>query len=95
MTISQKEREASTIELDFMARKYARWANERIGQVFKARISGTDPELKADLHDEIVGAQLFVTSSENIPLFSDVKARIDKVDIAKAKIYVSIVGEDV
>jgi len=95
VTISQKEREASTIEIDFMDRKYARWANERIGQVFKARISGTDPELKADLHDEIVGAKLLITSSENIPLFSDVKVKIDKVDIAKAKIYVSIVSEDV
>lgn len=95
VTISQKEREASTIEIDFMDRKYARWANERIGQVFKARISGTDPELKADLHDEIVGAKLIVTSSDTVPLFSDVKVKIDKVDIAKAKIYVSIVSEDV
>lgn len=95
VTISQKEREASTIEIDFMNRKYARWANERIGKVFKARISSTDPELKADLHDDIIGATLYVTSSENVPLFSDVKVRIDKVDIAKAKIYVSIVSEDV
>ena len=95
VTISQKEREASTIEIDFMDRKYARWANERIGEVYKARISGTDPELKADLHDEIVGAKLLVKSSENIPLFSDVKVKIDKVDIAKAKIYVTLVSEDV
>ncbi|MCW9026266.1 MAG: ribonuclease R [Thiovulaceae bacterium] len=95
VTISQKEREASTIEIDFMDRKYARWANERIGNVYSARISGTDPELKADLHDEIIGAKLLITSSENVPLFSDVKVKIDKVDIAKAKIYVSIVGEDV
>ncbi len=95
VTISQKEREASTIELDFMDRKYARWANERIGQVFRARISSTDPELKADLHDDIVGATLYVSSTDNVPLFSDVKVRIDKVDIAKAKIYVSIVSEDV
>jgi len=95
VTISQKEREASTIETDFMDRKYARWANERIDQVFQARISSTDPELKADLHDEIVGAKLIVKSSESIPLFSDVKVKIDKVDIAKAKIYVSVVSEDV
>ncbi len=95
VTISQKEREASTIEIDFMDRKYARWANERIGEVYKARISGTDPELKADLHDEIIGAKLYISTHENIPLFSDVKVKIDKVDIAKAKIYVSIVSEDV
>ncbi|QFR48603.1 VacB/RNase II family 3'-5' exoribonuclease [Sulfurimonas lithotrophica] len=95
VTISQKEREASTIEIDFMDRKYARWANERIGKVYSARISGIDPELKADLHDEIIGARLYVTSSEHIPLFSDVKVKIDKVDIPKAKIYVNVVSEDV
>jgi ribonuclease R len=95
VAISQKEREASTIEVDFMDRKYARWANERIDNIYSARISGTDPELKADLNDEIVGAKLLITSSQNIPLFSDVKVKIDKVDIAKAKIYVSVVSEDV
>lgn len=93
MTISEKEREASTVEQDFMARKFARWANEHLGQEFKARISGTDPELKADLHDEIQGARLLVTSTENVLLFEDVKVRIDKVDIPKAKIYVSVTGK--
>jgi len=52
MAISEKEREASTIEVDFAARKFARWANEHIGEHFKARVSGTNPELKADLNDK-------------------------------------------
>ena len=95
VTISQKEREASTIELDFMDRKYARWANERIGEVFKARISATDPKLTADLNDEIVGAKLHVISTQSIPLFSNVNVRISKVDIAKAKIFVTLVDKDV
>ncbi len=93
MTISEKEREASSIEQDFMARKFARWANENIGKEFKARISGTDPEVKADLLDDIQGARLIITSSENVLLFEDVTIRIDKVDIAKAKIYAAVVGK--
>ena len=91
MAISEKEREASTIEIDFQARKFARWAKEHIGQQFMARVSGTDPELKADLNDEIKGARLILSSSENVALFSDVKVKIDKVDIPKAKIYASVV----
>ena len=91
MTISEKEREASTIEVEFMARKFARWANENINKEFKARISATDPEIKADLHDEIQGARINITSSENIILFEDVTICIDKVDIAKAKIFARVV----
>jgi len=95
MAISEKEREASTIEVDFAARKFARWANEHIGEHFKARVSGTNPELKADLNDEIKGARLILNSSESVALFSDVVVNIDKVDIAKAKIYASVVDADV
>ncbi len=91
MTISEKEREASTIEVEFMARKYARWAEANINKEFKARISATDPEVKAELHDEIQGAKLNITSSENVVLFQDVIVCIDKVDIAKAKIFARVV----
>lgn len=91
MTISEKEREASTIEVEFMARKFARWAEQNIGKEFKARISSTDPEVKAELHDEIKGAKLNITSSENVVLFEDVIICIDKVDIAKAKIFARVI----
>ncbi|QOY54188.1 VacB/RNase II family 3'-5' exoribonuclease [Candidatus Sulfurimonas marisnigri] len=95
MTISEKEREASTIEVEFMARKFARWAEQNINKEFKARISSTDPEVKAELHDEIKGAKLNITSSENATLFEDVTICIDKVDIAKAKIFARVVQKDI
>lgn len=87
MTISEKEREASTIENEFMARKFARWANEHIDETFKARINATEPEVKAELHDEIMGARLNITSHEDVVLFEDVLVKIERVDIAKAKIF--------
>ncbi len=91
MTISEKEREASTIEMDFMARKFARWANKNINKEFKARITATETEIKAELHDEIQGARLNITSTDDIVLFEDVIIRIDKVDIPRAKIFASVV----
>lgn len=91
MSVSEKEREASSIENEFMARKFARWADENIGGIFKARITSTDPYLKAELHDEIQGARFLINHGENAQLFEDVKVRIDKADIAKAKIYASVV----
>ncbi|MEA1956133.1 MAG: ribonuclease R family protein [Campylobacterota bacterium] len=94
MTISEKEREASTIEVEFMARKFARWANENINKRYKARISSTDIDIKAELHDEIMGAKLNITSSGNYILFQDVIVEITKVDIAKAKIFAIVIEED-
>ena len=75
-----------------MARKFARWANEHIDEVFKARVTATDPFFKAELHDTLQGARFLITHSMDAALFDDVKVRIDKVDIAKAKIYGSIVA---
>ena len=94
MTISEKEREASTIEVEFMARKFARWAETNLHKKFKARINATDPEVKAELHDEIMGARLNITSTESVVLFEDVLVEIDKVDIAKAKIFAKVIKKD-
>ena len=91
MMISEKEREASTVENEFMARKFARWADNNLGNEFQARIVSTDTEVKADLNDEIKGARLNITSSGDVVLFEDVIVQIDKVDIAKAKIFAVVV----
>jgi ribonuclease R len=93
MTISEKEREASTIEVEFMARKFARWAEEHLNEEFQARIVATDPEIKADLNDTIKGARLLITTPSTPVLFQDVLVKIEKVDIARAKIFASIVEE--
>ena len=51
---------------------------------------------KAEIHDEIMGARVLITSAENAVLFQDVIVCIDKVDIAKAKIFAHVVkGDDV
>lgn len=95
LMISEKEREASAIEQEYMARKFARWAEQHVGEEFRARITATDPELKAELHDEILGARLNIThGGSGVVLFQDVTVRIDKVDIPRAQIFAAIVGED-
>ncbi|MBA1438328.1 MAG: VacB/RNase II family 3'-5' exoribonuclease [Epsilonproteobacteria bacterium] len=91
MAISEKEREASNIEIEFMARKYARWAQTQLTKEFKAKITATEPELKGELKDNIIGAKLQLTAHDHCTLFEDVIVRIDKVDIAKAKIFATIV----
>jgi len=91
ITISEKEREASKIEIEYEQRKFARWAKENIDKDFKARISATEPEIMAQIHDEIEGARVHLVSSENITLFEDIVLKIQKVDMPRAKIYASLV----
>ena len=93
MTISEKEREASKIEVEFQQRKFARWAASNLNREFKARITATDPDIKAEVHDEIQGARLNITSVGDILLFEDLLVKIDKVDIPKAKIFASVVSK--
>ena len=91
--ISEKEREASIIESEYKARKYARWAQQNLNKEFKARVTATDPELRAELHDEIIGAHLHFIAGADVLLFDDIIVRIEKVDIYRAKIYAQVVGK--
>ena len=91
ITISEKEREASDIEFRYMDRKFARWAHERIGKEFKARINATENAMTAEIHDVIVGAKVFVTSTLPLMLFDDVLVRIETVNLATSKITAAVV----
>ncbi|WP_457744362.1 RNB domain-containing ribonuclease [Sulfurimonas sp.] len=93
MAISEKEREASIIESEYKARKYARWAQQNLNKEFKARITATEPELRAEIHDTIRGAHLHFLLAADVSLFEDVIIRIDKVEINRARIYASVVGK--
>ena len=95
MNISEKEREASTIEVEFAQRKFARWAKENLNKEFKAKINSTTPEVRAEINGDISGARVNITSSDSVTLFEDVIVSIDKVDLAKAKIYARVVAKDV
>ena len=95
MNISEKEREASTIEVEFAQRKFARWAKENLNKEFKAKINSTTPEVRAEINGDISGARVNITSSDSVTLFENVIVSIDKVDLAKAKIYARVVAKDV
>lgn len=86
IAISEKEREASDIEIRFMKRKFARWAAKHIGETFSARIDGTENVLTAEIHDIITGANVLLTTAIPVMLFDDVIVRIENVDLATAKI---------
>jgi ribonuclease R len=90
-SISEKEREASDIEIRFHERKFARWASGVIGQEFQARVMRAEDEIFAEIHDVITGAQVNVTAHFGLMLFDDIIVKIDKADLATAKITASFV----
>ncbi|MCK9373613.1 MAG: ribonuclease R [Sulfuricurvum sp.] len=91
-SISEKEREASDIEIRFQERKFARWAATVIGQQFKARVMKAEDDIYAEIHDVITGAKVSVTSAFGLMLFDDVMVKIESANLATAKITASFVS---
>ena len=89
--ISDKEREASDIELRFMDRKFARWAHSHLNETVTARIQATEPELIAEMTAPIRGARLKISSTVPLTLFDDIEVRIENVNLATAGIHAGFV----
>ena len=88
--ISMLERESDKVAWDYMDRKFARWANERIGENVQAIVTDVDRNVKAKLDDEIVGARIFLLD-DDVELFERVTVKLVEADIATARIYGKIV----
>ncbi len=85
--ISILEREADYTAKDLENRKYARWANERIGKHVKARIISLEPYPVAILFDEIIGARIFLKGDEGLKLFGNIEIELIEANIATTKVY--------
>jgi len=88
--ISTLERESDKVAWDYMDRKFARWANERIGEDVKAIVVDTAKSPVVKLDDEVVGARIFLLD-EDAGLFDTVLIKIVEADIATCRIYAKIV----
>lgn len=91
-SISEKEREASDIEIRFQERKFARWAASVIGQSFKARVMRAEDQIIAEIHDVVTGAKVSVTTQFGLMLFDDIIVKIEASNLATAKITGSFVS---
>ena len=88
--LSELEREADRVAFDFMDRKFARWAKERIGQRFSAYISENQNVAVARLDDEIKGARIFL-GAYCVNLLQKVIVEITDANIAMAEIFGKVV----
>ncbi|BBG65422.1 3'-to-5' exoribonuclease RNase R [Hydrogenimonas sp.] len=87
--ISELEREATRVEWDFMARKYARWAESHKDLILHAVVveAAQIPAATTDL--PIVGMRLFCDKSDLL-LFDRIEAKVNIVHIPQAKIFVLV-----
>ena len=88
--VSDLERKSAKAEWDFSERKFARWANEHIGEVFDAEIVEIDIEdtskgAKAELICDMQGVVVNL-KSYNAMLFDTIKVKISEVNISQATI---------
>jgi len=91
--ISELEREAMKIEWDFYDRKFARWAEKRIGKIVKAVVIDTKEPPIAKIEDEIIGARIFLKRAK-VELFQKIDVKIINVNIATTKIKGEIVEDE-
>ncbi|MBR8461999.1 VacB/RNase II family 3'-5' exoribonuclease [Campylobacter sp. faydin G-105] len=90
--LSELEREADKVSFDFMDRKFARWANENIGNTYECYIIENQSTLVAKLDDKLKGARIFIIGY-TCELLQRVIVRIIEADIATAKIVGKVVAK--
>ena len=90
LSISEKEREASRIELEFKQRKFARWAKEHLHESFHARVIATDGGTVAEIFDTITGARVELRAHREVTLFETLHVKLESVNLVSAKIVASI-----
>jgi ribonuclease R len=88
--VSDLEREATKCEWDFRDRKFARWAEQHLGEVFEAEIVEAGEAAKAVLLGEVKGITVNLMG-DNVMLFDKIKVKISEVDIAQAVIMTELV----
>jgi ribonuclease R len=90
--VSDLERESTKAEWDFRDRKFARWAEENIGEIHKAEVIEVGESAKALIRGDIEGVVVSI-KGDNLMLFDDIRVIINHVDIAMAKIVAEVVNE--
>ena len=87
--ISLNERKVAQLVWDYEDRKYARWANDNIGQMIKVKIVDTERN-KAVSYDAISGLKVTIDNVKGQKLFTKLKVKIKEVDIVTKQIIASI-----
>ncbi len=88
--VSELEREATKCEWDFRDRKFARWAEQHLGEVFEAEVVEAGESAKAVLLGEIKGITVNL-HGDNVMLFDKIRVKISEVNIAQAVIMTELV----
>ncbi len=91
--ISVKEREIATLVWDLEDRKYARWADDNLGQTYDAIVVDTQNGF-AKLKNGMVGARVVCANYTGEKLFTSVKVILKHSDIIMKHITVDIQSGD-
>jgi len=87
--ISELEREATRVEWDFMARKYARWADANRDTTLHAVVIEATQIPAATTDKDILGMRVFCDNSDLL-LFDRIEAKVNTIHLAQAKIFVHV-----
>jgi ribonuclease R len=83
--VSELERKATKAEWDFRDRKFARWAEAQLGEVFNAEVVEIEEsgDAKAVLHANVQGVTVHLRADQ-VMLFDRIRVRVSEVSIPQA-----------
>ncbi len=81
--VSELEREATKCEWDFRDRKFARWAEQHLNEIFEAEVIEAGESAKAILLGDIKGVSINLRG-DNVMLFDKIRVKITETNIAQA-----------
>jgi len=88
--VSELEREATKCEWDFRDRKFTRWAEQHLDEIFEAEVIEAGEAAKAVLLGDIKGITVNL-HGDNVMLFDKIRVKISEVNIAQAVIMTELV----
>lgn len=89
-SLNTLEREADKVAIDFIDRKFARWALENLGTKFRCYIDTNESVTTAKLDDRLKGGRVFITNYTD-EILTPVLVELTNADIINAKIYGKVV----
>ncbi|MFW2565002.1 RNB domain-containing ribonuclease [Aliarcobacter butzleri] len=88
--ISLNERKVDQLVWDFEDRKYARWANNHIGEELKVKVVDIE-KAKAVCYEKIIGMKVILENYKGQKLFSKMRVKIKSADLVTKVIVATIV----
>lgn len=92
-SLSESEKIATKMEIEYKDRKFAHWARKHIGEELNAIVVDEQHPLLLQAQEKIIGARMICKDTIQSERFENLRVKIVSANIANARIYVEVMEE--